>query len=55
MTLPDELYLRTLLNDFGVSVGESGFAYQLDQFTGNGSILTFTLSETPSSLYPPFI
>jgi hypothetical protein len=55
MTLPDELYLRTLLNDFGVSPGESDLAYQLDQFTGDGTTTVFNLSQTPASAYPPFV
>jgi hypothetical protein len=55
MTLPDELYLRTLLNDFGISVGESNLAYQFDQFTGDGATTVFNLSQTPTSAYPPFV
>jgi hypothetical protein len=55
MTLADELYTRTLLNDFGVSVGESDLAYQQDHFTGDGATTVFNLSQLPSSLYPTFV
>jgi hypothetical protein len=55
MTLPDELYLRTLLDDFGISPGESDLAYQSDNFTGDGSTLVFILSQTPTSDYPSFV
>jgi hypothetical protein len=55
MTLADELYTRTLLNDFGLSIGESGLNYQQDHFTGDAITVLFNLSQLPSSLYPVFV
>jgi hypothetical protein len=55
MTLPDELYLRTLVNDFGVSPGETMLAYQQDTFIGNGSTTVFNLTQTPNNMFPPFV
>jgi hypothetical protein len=54
LSYDDEVQLRRLLNDFGVSPGEVGVVYQQDYFTGTGSQTAFTLSQTPVD-YPVFV
>lgn len=51
----DEIYLRRKLADFGTPVSESGLQYKQDPFTGNGVTTVFTLTQTPSTAFIPFV
>jgi hypothetical protein len=55
LSFNDELYLRSFDNDYGTCIGELGLQFQVDTFIGDGSTVTFTLSQTPSANYSPFI
>lgn len=55
LSLDNQLYLRKVIQDFGVSEGQSPLAFSHEDFTGDGTTVAFTIAHTPNTLFTPLI